>query len=288
MAVALAAFGGVNVLWNLEALHLYEYVPHAIPAYLVAGSGLALVLIWRAVSQGLLTRRDLGLELAGWTAPKRLAGLALILFMGYGGYATLNPQTEMRAVPASSTAEGSAPVNPAVGDSGGAAPKPTWSDYSFWFVFLLAPTVAELLVFISVTFCLTERWLRVRLGRPIPATLVAAVFASVVFGLYHYTYEPRWHQYALQLIFVMLINLAYFIATRNFYLTLVLHNAFAAVGFTGEQYREYPPDLLINPATFQNAAKLAPILIAFTLPFLALHWMEWKGWPGPEKADGSR
>ena len=72
-----------------------------------------------------------------------------------------------------------------------------------------------------------------------------------------------------------MMNLAYFGLSRNFYLTLMLHNAFAAVGFTQEQYfSTYPPHKDVDPATYLVPSELAPVLVSFLAPFLLLHVLE--------------
>jgi hypothetical protein len=283
LLVAMATFACVNALWNLPALALYDKVPPSLPTYL-GSSSVALALLWPAIRRGRLTRPDLGLDTSGWTAPKRLAGLALILFMGFGGYATLPPPYLTPIDDAGDDAGAITAPGEEVSSQSDAAPKswpkPTWGDYCFWFVFLLAASMTELLVFVSIVFCLMERLLKGWGTRPWLATTAAALFASITFGLYHLSHPPEfWGYVFFPLMPVMLINLVYFSITRNFWLTLVLHNAFAAVGFTQLQYETFPPNVMYDPRTYLKITELSPVLVSFLVPFLVLHWYEWKLFP---------
>src|SRR3972149_6598841 len=86
--LALAVFSGLNALWNHRELHFAPaaYLSETLVIYLAGGSGLALALIWRSVRAGLIERRDLGLEPASWIAPRRLAAIAGIVLVAYGGF----------------------------------------------------------------------------------------------------------------------------------------------------------------------------------------------------------
>jgi hypothetical protein len=284
IGLAIGLFCLLNGLWTWPAFGLYEKFPHSLAVYL--GTGLVvLFLLWQAARDGRLTRRQAGLDVSGWTAPKRLLGLGLILLMGLGGYVSLQPP--LAAVEQASTAEASAAsVAASPGDitPDDVSPKPTWGDYSFWFVFLLSASLTELLVFVSITFCFLERWLRGRGLGPVAAAVLAGLFASVTFGLYHYTHPPRfWDFVYFPLMPVMLINTAYFAVTRNFWLTLLLHNAFATVGFTQEQWAETIKrarglefDDGMFPATYLGSddTALLSIVGSFVICFVALHWIE--------------
>lgn len=250
VVVSMSAFCILNYLWNSPALALYEVVPQAIPVYMVGGSLLSLVFLWDVRRRGVLSLDGAGLAPGGWKPWKRIFGLALIIFFAYGGLTTLPDVVKT----------------------------PSWGDYLFWFIFLLPASIAELLVFITLAYCLPEAWLRRHGMGVIGAAVLSAIFAGVTFGLYHYTHEPRWHQYALQLIPIMWINLFYFATTRNFHITLVLHNAFAAVGFAGEQYKQLPPETYIDPVTFQKPLELTCLIIGFVVPFLILQVMEGVWW----------
>ncbi|MGE0606710.1 MAG: hypothetical protein AB7O62_06245 [Pirellulales bacterium] len=271
------SFSVANALWNHPQLKLWEVVRPSIPTYLIGGSGVALVLLWLAARRGVLTSKNVGLDLSGWSAPRRLAGVGMILLMGLGGYLSLPapPAQPGAATAADADLNAQSPSQPLAAAT---HPKPSWGDYCFWFVHLLSASLAELLVFCCLMFCLLERWLRSRGMGAFVAWLVAAVVASVGFGLYHYTHEPRWYGYVyFPLMPVMMMNLAYFGLSRNFYLTLMLHNSFAAVGFTQEQYATYPPHRDVDPATYLAPQELWPLLVSFIVPFLALHALEYWG-----------
>src|SRR5438270_832983 len=86
------------------------------------------------------------------------------------------------------------------------------------------------------------------------SSLVALPFlasAGVAFGLYHYTHEERFHEFAPMLIPVMWLNLACFTVTRNFTLTFIVHNVVAAIGFMQSQYADKPPEDM-NPALYYD------------------------------------
>ena len=286
--LGMAVFAILNGVWSLPDLPHEMVMTHSLVVYLGTGL-LALFLLWRALATGRITRRELGLDLTGWSAPRRLIALAMTLFMAGGGFATLQPPTDKKiqanieaasqsSPPAAAAARPPVRVWPSKIEA-----RPLFGDYCFWFMFLLGASQAELLVFVSLGYCLTERWLK-RLGwSPILAGVVAALFTSVAFGVYHYTHPPRWWEYALYpLIPVMLLDILCFVLTRNFWLTLLLHNAFAAVGFTGEQWSERlnpAGDGSMEPSFFLDSGDLSLkfIVIAFVVPFLALHLLEGRG-----------
>jgi hypothetical protein len=296
IALAIGLFCLMNGLWTWPGFALYKKFPHSLAVYL--GMGLVvLFLLWSAARDGRLSRRQAGLDVTGWTAPKRLLGLGLILLMGLGGYLSLQPP--LATVEQASAAEHPAAADAASSDVAAAAdvpPKPTWGDYSFWFVFLLSASLTELLVFVSIAFCFLERWLRQRGTSPIAAAVLAALFASVTFGLYHYTHPPRfWDFVYFPLMPVMLINTAYFAVTRNFWLTLLLHNAFATVGFTQEQWAETIKqarglefDAGMFPATYLQSGDTALLSIvgSFVVCFAALHWIEARSFRDIDAAGG--
>jgi len=263
--VSLCAFPGLNAIWNHPYLGnvLGPCVPYSITVYLVGGSGLALAFLWAAARAGRLSRNDLGLDRADWTAPRRLLGLAVIVAVTYGMFATIGPGP-----------------SPAGADGAPAAAAPTGGEFCFWSSVLLLASQAELLVFVGVCFCLTETWLRHRgWGRPL-AVVTAGTLACVTFGLYHYTHEPRWHAYSFGLMGEMAFILLFFRATRNFFLTLVLHNALAAIGFTSEAHYSAEP---VPMQYFADPWPLALNLTSFLVPFVLLHLLEWRGWPPAEE-----
>jgi hypothetical protein len=258
VALSVAIFSGCNYLWLHPVLgtSLNGLLHYALAVYLLAGSGLALVLLYRALRVGRLGQRDLGLEISGWTAPRRLLALVLVVTLSFGSCVLLQSELPKRTDLAK-----------------------IWSDYCYWFVILLPASLAELLVFLGMGFCLLGRGLRQwGLGR-IMAGAVALAVASVGFGLFHYTYEPRFHPYAFPLMGEMLLVGITFLLTRNLYVALAVHNAFAATGFMREEYSGEPYD---------TAGIAYPqVLAAFIIPFLVLHWMEWRRTgPDPDKAAG--
>ena len=256
--VSLGVFSGVNYLWKSPELGrtLARVLPYPLVVCMLAGSGVALVFVARALRTGRLTRRDLGLDMDGWTVPRRVAGLALLVLVGYGQFALLQR------------------------DLAGQAARPTWGDYCFNYFICLSASLAELLVFIAVGFCHLDAWLRRRGAGRLPAAAASAAFAAVAFGLYHYTHEERWHQWVPRLMGEMLFMVVFFLTTRNFWLTVAVHNAFAAAGFTAEQYSPTDP---LRFEGVDNPVAVGVMATAFVLPFLYLHWLEWRGGPAPAK-----
>jgi len=280
-AAGMATVAVLNGLWSSPDLKLYDMLPHAYGVYLPSAL-VALALLWWTLRLGTVTNRDVGLDTSGWTAPRRLLALAMILFMGYGGYATLELSKDGGSQTTENLADDSRDAGQTV-ETAPAVEKPSWGDYCFWFVFLLSASLVELLVFVCLGFCLPEKWLKEKTSLPPwSATVLAALFAAFMFGIYHYTHEPRFHDYVYSpLMPVMLLNLTCFIATRNFHLTLILHNSFAAVGFTQEQWGELAkpsPAVEYTVAHYLNpAAPLLPaLIISFVAPYLLLLWIEYK------------
>jgi len=267
VVLSLGTLAVLNALWNnIPLLANQARAAHSLVVYLLGGSGLASVLLYRALREGRLTRRDIGLAPVGWQPFRRLFGMVMIVVVGYGMYANLQSTLPPGFVDAANhtiTVDTDSAVK--------VVQKPSWGDFCFWFVLLLAASLAELLVFVGVGFCMVEHCLRDRGMRPVKATVFAALFASIVFGLYHFTHAPSWWPMVfIPLMPVMLINIACFVVTRNFYLTLGLHGTFAAIGMTSAQYL----DPSIHPAALQEPTILGPLLISFVIPFLFLHWLE--------------
>jgi hypothetical protein len=242
---------GANALWNHPPTSDYlRILPTSLAVDLLAGNSLALFLLGRALRSGRVTRRELGLDLSSWAVPSRLAGLALIVLCGYGQFALFGPA--------------------------GAS----WGDYSFWYVFLLMASLAEVLVFVGVAFCLGEAWLRRRGFGRLPAAALPAALASVAYGLYHFSHEPRFQAYVLPTMGEMLLVLLFFVLARNFSLMLALHNAFAAFAFTREQYAPRP----LDADQLREPQVIVIVLLCFLVPFVLLHRLEWKTRPLPQKA----
>jgi hypothetical protein len=255
VAVSVGALTATNALWNHapESLGL-KFVPTSLVVDLLAGSCLALFLLRRALRAGRVTPGELGLDLSGWTSPRRLAGLALIVVCGYGQFAWFGPAAA------------------------------SWGDYSFWYVFLLMASLAEVLVFVGVVFCLGEAWLRRRGFGPVTAAALPAAFACVAYGLYHFSHEPRFQAYVLATMPELFLVLLYFVLTRNFTLMLALHNAFAAVAFTREQYSPENPLPADQVSQLREPQVVVVVLFCFLVPFLLLHWLEWRAQPPARKA----
>jgi hypothetical protein len=253
--VSIAVFCLMNTLWSQTAVgvHLGQFAPVAV--YLLS-SLVALGFLARALGGGALTAGDLGLAPDAWRPQYRVLGLAFTVGLVAFLYASMP----------------------------GVVETPRFGDFAFWYFFLLCATMTELLVFLGLGFCLTERWLRDRGWRPVTAVLAAGAFSGVTFGLYHYSHEPRIHPYALPLILVMWMNLTVFVLTRNFQLTFVLHNAVAAVGFTKDQYASTNPPDALNPAALKDGLTLFLLGLAFVVPYLWLHFLEWRLWPRGEPA----
>jgi hypothetical protein len=269
--VTICVFSGLNFLWIDRTLALHDIVPLALAVYLTS-SAMALAVLWWAIRAGRLSPRNAGLELSGWTPPKRLLGLAMVLVFGYGGFTSIEPASKPSSAALSGTIA-PAEQQPPMPQGNDVPPEPAWGDYCFWFVFLLSASLTELLVFVALGFCLTEAYLRRRGIQPLVATGLAALFGSVTFGLYHFTYPEPWSNYAIYpLMPVMMVSIGLFVITRNFYLVLLLHNAFAAVGFTTEQYSKIPFEPI--PAMLQEPNELIPNIAAFVVPFLFLHLLE--------------
>jgi membrane protease YdiL (CAAX protease family) len=264
--VSTGVLAGLNALWTTPlpgGLDL-KVVPYPLVVFMLGGSGLALLFIRAGLRGGWLTRHDLGLGLEGWTAPRRLAGLALLVLCGYGQFALLRQRLAGQPV------------------------QPTWGDYCFNFFICLSASLAELLVFVGVVHCRVERWLRQRGAGRLPAAAGGVAVAAVAFGLYHFSFEPlnpenRWHRYAPQLVGEMACIVLLFLATRNFWLAMIVHNAVAAGGFTTEQYSPTDP---LRFEGVDDPIAVGVMAAAFVLPCLYLHWLEWRGGPAPPAAPG--
>jgi hypothetical protein len=251
--LSLGVFNALNALWNSPTTGDYvKVLPYPVEVHMLAGSGLALFLLWRATRAGWVGRGEAGLDLSGWSAPKRLAGLTVLVILVCLPFALV----------ASQAGSGGSESPPAL----------TWGDYCFWYVFLLVTSLAEVLVFVSVCFCLGEAWLRRRGVGPVPAWAAAALLASVAYGLHHFTHEPRWHPYALPLTGEMLALLVFFGLTRNLTLTLVVHNAYATKDFV----LVHPTGDPLQKAFVEHPPLMVMLIIAFLVPFILLHWLEWK------------
>lgn len=236
-----ASFTGLNALWNYCPLVSRSF-PYDLAVDLLGGSGIALVILFLALWGGRLTHQEAGLALSGWHSWKRLLGLAAIGAMFWWSYQAFPRMTAQAFA----------------------------YNYLLWFALLLAASLAEILVFLSVTFCLTEHALK---DRGLPswlAALAAMLLAALAFGLFHYSYPERWHPLVWKLTGVFFLVLLFFALTRNLYLTLLLHNSFAVKGFLYQQTAADPLDLMdyiIPPVVCCTG-------MAFIVPFLILHLLE--------------
>ena len=100
------------------------------------------------------------------------------------------------------------------------------------FVALFAVSLAEVLVFLSVVFNVTEVVAGSLLHPPWSA-LAAAIVSSALFGLYHFTHSPPWNNWAqAALLFVvwLFVCLAY-VLTRDAWVAAIIDTSFATIGF---------------------------------------------------------
>jgi hypothetical protein len=238
---AWASFTGLNALWNYCPV-VGRYFPYDLAVDLLGGSGIALVILFLTLWGGRVTHQEVGLALSGWQSWKRLLGLlavGAVLWWSYLAYPGQGAQSFV------------------------------WN-FSIWFVLLLAASLAEILVFLSVTFCLTEHALKERgLLSPL-ATLAAMLLAALAFGLFHYSYPERWHPLVWKLTGVFFLVLLFFALTRNLYLTLLLHTAFAVKGFLYQQSAADPLDLV----DYLAPPVVCCTVTAFVVPFVILHILE--------------
>src|SRR5258707_8319449 len=172
-----AVIGAFCLLCGISTVLAYyerQYVPPALGVYML-GSLVALAFIARAIRRGALTPEELGLGSNGWRPQYRLFGLVFTILLVAFLYLNSDEQ------PADGRAKGLVP----------------FGDYCFWFFFLLQASIAELLVFLSIGYCLPAKWLRFR-GWPTWQTiLLAGVFSSVTFGLHHYALERQYHKWSM-------------------------------------------------------------------------------------------
>jgi hypothetical protein len=247
IAVSMGVFCVLNFIWAVFGL--YQFIPPALSVYMV-GSLVALGFLARAIRRGTLTLEEVGMGTSGWRPQCRLYGLFLTVSLV--AYLYLSPNPELKS-----------PLQ--------------FSDYCFWLFFLLAASLAELLIFVCVGYCLPEKWLRSRGWPTWQVIVVAGLFSGCTFGWHHYTGEPQHFKWSWVTIPVMWINLLYFIPTRNFQLTFFLHNAVAAVGFTQTQHSHEKPQPFESPADYNNAYYITSFIGAFVVPYLLLHVLEWWG-----------
>lgn len=97
---------------------------------------------------------------------------------------------------------------------------------------LFAVSLAEVLVFLSLLFAVTEALAAPTLGSP-GATIAAALASSVAFGLYHFTHPPPWNSWAraAPLIVVWLFVCLAYTLTRDAWAAAIVDACFATIGF---------------------------------------------------------
>src|SRR6202030_25279 len=147
---------GMNAMWNYSDIR--ASLSYATWVYLLGGSGLALAIMWAATRADRLSLEDLGLDLSGWTAPRRLLGLAVLLLASCGWFVQYR-STSPPVKPPEAGTQASAGETSSSGVQA-AAPQLTWGEYCFWYFILLPASLAEFLVFVGVAFGLTRRGLQ--------------------------------------------------------------------------------------------------------------------------------
>lgn len=100
------------------------------------------------------------------------------------------------------------------------------------FIALFAVSLAEVLVFLSILFNLTEV-LAGSLLHPPWASVAAAIVSSALFGLYHFTHSPPWNNWAqaVRLFVVWLFVCLAYVLTRDAWAATIIDTSFATIGF---------------------------------------------------------
>ena len=100
------------------------------------------------------------------------------------------------------------------------------------FVALFAVSLAEVLVFLSIVFNLTEV-VTGSLLHPPWAVVAAAIVSSALFGLYHFTHSPPWNNWtqAARLFVVWLFVCLAYVLTRDAWAAAIIDTSFATIGF---------------------------------------------------------
>ncbi|MCH8831032.1 MAG: phosphatidylserine decarboxylase, partial [Planctomycetes bacterium] len=145
VAISFAAIAGLNALWHLPALSDKAQDVHSVLVYMIGGSGIALLLLWQALRDGRLTKREVGLDISGWRPWQRLLGVVIAVGIGYGNYANLQlPPGYIDSVEHAAADKPDPDLK--------VVEKPSASDFCFWAVLMLDSSLAELLVFTFLTF----------------------------------------------------------------------------------------------------------------------------------------
>jgi membrane protease YdiL (CAAX protease family) len=100
------------------------------------------------------------------------------------------------------------------------------------FVALFAVSLAEVLVFLSILFNLTEV-VAGSLLHPPWTPVAAAIVSSALFGLYHFTHSPPWNNWAQagRLFVVWLFVCLAYALTRDAWAAAIIDASFATIGF---------------------------------------------------------
>lgn len=212
---------------------------YALIANILLGIGVSAVVLERFLRADLLDRGRSGVVLRARTAVAIIAGLAL----GAVAY----------------------------GLQGG----PSWDPVVLTNAFAQALVVssAEVLVCWVVVGNTVREALRDR--SPVLATIVAAVAASALFGLYHFAHSPpfnTWEMVGL-LSVVGLFTSAFYFVSRDVWGTILFHNWLALIGIVGA--------LVENEALEPFQTLIPPLFITATLAATALvaaqYWLARKG-----------
>ena len=125
---------------------------------------------------------------------------------------------------------------------------------------VLVVSVAEVLVCWTVVGSIAESLLRDGRGRWV-SVILAAIIASVLFGVYHFAHSPPFNTVGL-VVFLTVIGLvtsAFFFISRGVYGTIAFHNFFGLFGVIGAL------DASANLATFER-----PVVPLFVTAVVAI------------------
>ncbi|MGD0187308.1 MAG: CPBP family glutamic-type intramembrane protease [Roseiarcus sp.] len=127
---------------------------------------------------------------------------------------------------------------------------------------LFAVSLAEVLVFLSLLFAVTERIAASTLASPW-ATLAAGIVSSVAFGLYHFTHPPPWNAWAraAPLMIVWLFVCLAYVATRDAWAAAIVDACFATIGFVKNRVKTLD-DMRTATALALDALSVAAVVVA--------------------------
>jgi hypothetical protein len=100
------------------------------------------------------------------------------------------------------------------------------------FVWVFTMSVAQVLVFLGIVYTVAHAWLAKRAPRWL-AVALAGVFASALFGLFHFSYGPPWNSWPVvgRLAVIWLLVTAVFLVTRSLWAAVLFDTVMAVVGF---------------------------------------------------------